>query len=204
MKIYDVSMRIYEGMTVYKNKPEKQPKLETATAGYVTETRIQLDVHSGTHVDAPLHMVEDGATIESIALERLVRRCKVLDMTHVVDGIDASHLEKYEIQPDDFILFKTTNSAEEVFNFNFIYVKEDAARLLVSKGVTGVGIDALGVERSQPGHPTHKALFGGNVIIIEGLRLKEVPEGEYLMTAAPIKLIGTDASPARVILISGI
>lgn len=204
MKIYDVSMPISEGMVVYKNKLEKQPRLVTVTSGYVTETRLQLDVHGGTHVDAPLHMVVEGATIESISLERLVRSCKVLDMTHVEDGIDASHLEKYEIESGDFILFKTKNSAEDEFNFNFIYVKEDAARILVAKEVSGVGIDALGVERNQPGHPTHKTLFEGDVIIIEGLRLQEVPAGHYLMMAAPIKLVGTDASPARVILISGI
>ncbi|MDZ5610602.1 cyclase family protein, partial [Bacillus pseudomycoides] len=59
---------------------------------------------------------------------------------------------------------------------------------------------ALGVERSQPGHPTHKALFGANIIVIEGLRLKDVPADQYFMVAAPLKLVGTDASPARVLL----
>jgi arylformamidase len=204
MKIYDITMPIYEGMAVYKNKPEKQPVIETVTSGYVSESKIHLDVHTGTHVDAPLHMVEGGPTMETIPVERLVGRCRVLDLTHVEDGICAKDLEGAPVGKGDFVLFKTKNSADQDFNFDFIYLKEDAAKLLVDLGVHGVGIDALGVERSQPGHPTHKALFGGDVIVIEGLRLQEVPEGEYFMVAAPIMLMSTDAAPARVILIEGL
>jgi arylformamidase len=204
MKIYDISMPIFKGMPVYKNKPEKQPLIQTAQTGYVSESRVQLDVHTGTHVDAPLHMVEGGATLETIPLERLVGPCRVINLTHVEDGINAVDLEGANIQENEFVLFKTKNSAEDVFNFDFIYVKEDAAKLLVDKGVKGVGIDSLGVERSQPGHPTHKVLFGGDVIVIEGLRLKEVSEGEYLLVAAPLKLVGTDAAPARVLLVQGL
>lgn len=67
----------------------------------------------------------------------------------------------------------------------------------------GVGIDSLGIERSQEGHPTHKTLFNNSIIIVEGLRLKEVVEGEYFMVIAPLKLEGTDGSPARALLIDG-
>lgn len=203
-KIYDVSMSIQEGMTVYKNKPEKQPSFETVQNNYVSETRVSLDVHTGTHVDAPLHMVVSGETMESIPLEHLVGPCRVLDLSHVKDGITEEDLEPFNVQEEEFLLLKTANSQEESFNPDFIYVKEGAARLLVEKRVKGVGIDALGIERSQPGHPTHKALFGAKIIIIEGLRLSEVPEGSYFMMAAPIKLIGTDAAPARVVLIEGL
>ncbi|MDQ0255136.1 arylformamidase [Evansella vedderi] len=201
MKVIDISSSIYEGMPVYKNKPEKQPKFNTVTNGYVTESRLDLDVHSGTHIDSPLHMVEGGATFETIELEKLVGQCKVFDLTNVEDRITAADLEGLDIQENDFILLKTKNSFDEEFNFGFIFVAEDGARLLAEKGIRGVGIDSLGIERSQEGHPTHKTLFGNNIIIIEGLRLKDVTEGQYLMVAAPLKLVGTDASPARVLLI---
>jgi len=200
MKMYDVTAPIFEGMPVYKNKPEKQPKLTTVTNGYVTESRIDMDVHTGTHIDAPLHMVVNGETFETLSLERLVGDCKVFDLTHIDDKISKNDIEHLGIEENDFILFKTKNSLEDVFNFEFIYVAEDAAQLLAEKKVRGVGIDALGVERDQPGHPTHKTLFGNNIIIIEGLRLQEVPEGQYFMVAAPLKLVGTDAAPARVLL----
>ncbi|WP_289142367.1 cyclase family protein [uncultured Brevibacillus sp.] len=200
MKMYDVTGAIFEGMTVYKNKPEKQPSFKTVTNGYVTESRIELDVHTGTHVDAPLHMVTNGETMESIPLDKLVGMCKVLDLTHLEEQITRADLEQLELQKNDFVLFKTKNSFEEAFSFTFVYLAEDGADYLVQLGVRGIGTDALGIERNQEGHPTHKKLFAGNVIVMEGLRLQEVPQGEYFMVAAPLKLIGTDAAPARVLL----
>jgi arylformamidase len=200
MKIYDVTAPIFEGMPVYKNKPEKQPKFSTVTNDYVTESRVDMDVHTGTHIDAPLHMVKNGETFETISLEKLVGTCKVFDVTNVDDKISKADIAHLDIQENDFVLFKTKNSFDDAFHFEFIYVAEDAAQYLAEKKVRGVGIDALGVERSQPGHPTHKTLFGNNIIIIEGLRLKDVPEGQYFMVAAPLKLVGTDAAPARVLL----
>lgn len=91
--MYDVTSTIYEGMTVYKNKPEKQPKFNRVTNGYVTETRMELDVHSGTHVDAPLHMVVDGDTFETVPMEDLVGQAKLFDLTNVEDGITKADLE---------------------------------------------------------------------------------------------------------------
>ena len=204
MKMYDVTGSIYEGMTVYKNKPEKQPEINRVTNGYVSETRINLDVHTGTHIDAPLHMMVDGDTFETVSLDHLVGTCKVLDVTNVEFGVSKADLEKFDLKKDDFVLLKTKNSFEDGFNFDFIFLAADGAEYLTEIGVRGIGIDALGVERSQEGHPTHKTLFAHKVIIIEGLRLKEVESGEYFMVAAPLKLVGTDASPARVLLFEGL
>ena len=204
MKMHDVTGTIYEGMTVYKNKPEKQPKMNQGTNGYVTETRLELDVHTGTHIDAPRHMVVDGDTFETISMEDLVGQCKVFDLTQVEDGISKKDLERFDIQKNDFVFLKTKNSFEDTFNFNFIYLAQDGAEYLSEIGVRGVGIDTLGIERSQEGHPTHKTLFAKKIIIIEGLRLKEINQGEYFMVAAPLKLEGTDGSPARVLLFEGL
>ncbi|CAM3797541.1 cyclase family protein [Mesobacillus zeae] len=204
MKIHDITVPVFEGMPVYKNKPEKQPSLKTTTNGHVTESRLSIDVHTGTHIDAPLHMINNGETFETIPLERLVRQCKVFDLTAAEEKITLKDIESLSIEKDDFILFKTKNSFDEGFNFNFIFVAEDAARHLAEKGISGVGIDALGIERAQEGHPTHRTLMGHDIIIMEGLHLKDVEAGEYLMVAAPLKLQGTDASPARVLLIENL
>jgi arylformamidase len=204
MKIYDITVPIYEGMPVYKNKPEKQPVFTTSTNGHVTESRIAMDAHSGTHIDAPLHMINDGETFETIPIENLVGKVKVFDLSRVEDGISRADLEPLHIAEGDFVLFKTRNSFDEAFNFDFIFLKEDGAKYLVDRKIKGVGIDALGIERSQEGHPTHKALFGANIIVMEGLYLKEVKAGTYFMVAAPLKLKGIDASPARVLLFDGI
>lgn len=200
MKMIDITTPIYQGMPVYKNKPEKQPELNTNTNGHVTESRISMDLHTGTHIDAPLHMINDGETFETISLENLVRDVKVFDLTHVEGGITKADVEGLSIEEGDFVLFKTSNSFDEEFNFDFIFLKEDGAKFLAEKKITGVGIDALGIERSQPEHPTHKTLFGADIIVIEGLELKDVEAKSYQMVAAPLKLSGTDASPARVLL----
>lgn len=207
MKIYDISMTIHEGMQVYKNKESKKPKIAVVQdfdTSPARESRIDLDVHTGTHVDSPLHMLPEGGTMEVLSLETLVGEARVLDLSHVEDGVTAADLEKFNVQAGEFLLLKTRNSASEEFDFEFIFLKEDGAKYLAEKRVRGVGIDGLGIERSQPGHPTHKTLFHSDVVIIEGLRLQEVPEGTYFMVAAPIKLMETEAAPARVLLLDGV
>ncbi|MEO3946802.1 cyclase family protein [Gorillibacterium sp. CAU 1737] len=203
MKIYDISMTIQADMQVYKNKDEKRPAFTTMSdhvTGKAHETRIALDAHTGTHIDAPLHMIAEGATIESIPLESLVGPARVLDLTGVQDGISRADLEPFAIQPGEWLLFKTRNSLSEEFDFEFIYLKEDGAVYLSEIGVKGVGTDGLGIERAQPNYGTHRTLLAKNVQVVEGLRLKDVPGGSYFLVIAPLKLTGIEAAPARAFL----
>lgn len=206
-KIYDISMLVDAGIQVYKNKDEKRPKFETTSdfnTGTAHETRIHMDAHTGTHIDAELHMVPGGRTIEAVGLDKLVRSCRVIDLTSVTGGITKADLEAHQPKAGEFLLFKTRNSSEDEFNFEFIYLAADGARYLADIGVAGVGIDGLGVERAQPDHETHVALLTKDIVIIEGLRLQDVPVGEYFMVALPLKLTGIDAAPARVVLFEGV
>lgn len=200
MKIYDVTAPIHSDMPVYKNKPEKKPSIKTDTNGHVTESRISIDLHTGTHVDAPLHMFNEGETIETIDIKQLVRPVKVFDLTDAEENISYDDIKDLDIEENDFVIFKTKNSWDEGFNFEFIYVASDAAKHLAEKKIAGVAIDALGIERAQEGHPTHRTLMGNGVIIMEGLRLKDIEPGQYFMVAAPLNVQKTDASPARVLL----
>ncbi|MGX1263851.1 arylformamidase [Rossellomorea marisflavi] len=200
MKIYDVTAPIHSDMPVYKNKPEKKPSIKTDTNGHVTESRISIDLHTGTHVDAPLHMFNEGETIETIDIKQLVRQVKVFDLTDAEENISYEDIKDLDIEENDFVIFKTKNSWDEEFNFEFIYVAADAAKHLAEKKIAGVAIDALGIERAQEGHPTHRTLMGNGVIIMEGLRLKDIEPGQYFMVAAPLNVQKTDASPARVLL----
>ena len=203
MAIYDVSMEIHDNMMVYKNKKEKQPKRKIThkySKNGVNESKITLGLHTGTHIDAHLHMSENGDTIENVKLSKLISKVRVLDFTLFNDGITAEDLKKKDIKEGSFVFFKTRNSFEDTFNRKFIYLKKSGAEHLRDKGLTGVGTDALGIERSQPGHPTHKTLMEGGIIIIEGLRLKDIKEGEYMMYALPLKIRGGDGAPARVVL----
>ncbi|MFZ5969671.1 MAG: cyclase family protein [Bacillota bacterium] len=204
MKIYDISMEIHEDMQVYKNKAEKKPKLTVVkdhTTGSSHESMISMDLHTGTHIDAPLHMIAGGSTMEYLHLENLMGKCKVLDFTHVDDCITAQALKEKVIEKGDFILLKTKNSYAEGFDFEFVYLEKSGAAYLKDIGIRGVGVDALGIERAQSDHGTHKTLLGQEIIIIEGLQLKEVKEGEYGFYAFPLKIKNAEAAPARVILV---
>lgn len=204
MKVYDISMSIHHGMPVYKNKDEKRPIIQVMqdfSTGSSYGSRISMDMHTGTHIDAPLHMIENGSTMDEFNIEKVVTECKVIDLTEVKDKITEKDFNNKEINEGDFILLKTRNSFEEDFDFNFVFLDESGATYLKQRGIKGVGIDSLGIERSQKGHETHKILLGDGITIIEGLRLKEVNEGKYLLFALPLKIMGVEAAPARAILI---
>jgi arylformamidase len=204
MKIYDISMLVYEKMAVFNNNSKKQPIIvvsEDYSNSSHYESRIDINMHTGTHIDAPLHMIEGAETIDSISLTKLITKCKVLDFTVINDRLSETDFKEKGISKGDFLLIKTKNSFSEEFNNNFIYLDSSGAEFLIKTGIAGIGTDGLGIERAQPAHETHKNLFRAGIIIIEGLRLKDVPAGEYMMYALPIKLSGVEAAPARVILI---
>ena len=205
MKIYDISMEISRKMPVYKGKEEKRPVFKTVSTLKTAsshETRLDIDLHTGTHVDAPLHMVEGGDSLESIGLDKVITKCRVVDLTDINEKISKIDLESKEIQKDDFILLKTKNSTENILEGAFIYLDKTGAEYLRDKKIKGVGIDALGIERAQPDHETHIILFEAGIVIIEGLKLDEVDEGEYFLFAAPLKIKGVEASPVRAVLIA--
>ncbi|WP_274649170.1 cyclase family protein [Paenibacillus humicola] len=206
-KIYDISMTVKPGMQVWENIASKQPSIVNVSnhgsGQAVYESRIDMEVHCGTHVDAPLHMLKGGETIESIGLEELVGYARVVDLTHCRDCITRADLEPLGLVRGDWVLFKTSSSFRDTFDEHFVYLKEDGARYLIELGIRGVGTDALGIERAQLELPTHRSLFRNQVIIVEGLRLKDVAPGTYFMVVAPLKLTGIEAAPARAFLIGG-
>lgn len=204
MKIYDISMAVDQYMPVYNNKEGKRPVLtidRDHQSGNVYESVIKMNMHTGTHIDAPLHMLKGGATIDKLDISKLVTDCTVYDFTDVQDKITSEDFKRKNIAPGSFILLKTRNSFYDGFDMEFVYVDATGAEYLKELKISGVGIDSLGIERAQMGHETHKTLLGNGIIILEGLKLADVEEGIYHMTALPLKIIGTEAAPARVILV---
>lgn len=203
-KIYDISMTIEESMQVWKSYPHKKPRIENVQnhdEGKPHESLLTINTHTGTHVDAPLHMLPGGPTIETITLERLIGPARVLDLTHVKDFITKDDLVPFAIQRGERLLFKTSSSFTEEFMLDFAFLREDGAQYLAELGVGLVATDALGIERAQAEYPTHRTLMSNDVIIVEGVRLKDVPAGNYTLVIAPLKLTGIDASPARALLL---
>ncbi len=203
-KIYDISMPITGDMPVYKGKASKRPIIAVESdhkTGTSYESSIKMNLHTGTHLDRSLHMIPNGATMDSLKLEELVTECRVLNLTEVKNYITAEDLKGKDIQPGDFVLLKTRNSYEPILEEDFIYLEQSGARYLATLKVRGVGIDALGIERNQPGHETHLALMEIGAHILEGLRLAEIKEDRYELIALPLYIVGAEAAPVKAILI---
>jgi arylformamidase len=209
MNVIDISWPLSQNMTTYKNRGgfDIKSKKELGTDG-VRESELSINVHTGTHIDAPSHFLKEGKTIDQTPLAQSVGPCKVLDLTGVENGITDADLSSSEIEAGDILLFKTKNSSfaeTDPFNTSFIYLEESGAKYLVQKQVRAIGIDYLGIERSQQGHETHKDLFGASITIIEGLRLGHVEPGSYFLMCLCLALVGCEAAPARALLLpSGI
>ena len=207
MKIYDISVEIREDMAVYKDKTEKKPKLKvtrTLKEG-ANESRLELDLHTGTHADAFFHMLAKRRTIEKISLEKFIGQCIVLDFTKAKNKITVNEILKNnnfkKIKKNDIVLLKTRKSPLKKFNYNFTYLEKTGAKYLANKNIKLIGVDNLGIERNQKSHDTHKVLFKKNIPIIEGLELSKIKEGRYFFVGLPLKIKDGDASPIRAVLV---
>ena len=210
MKVIDVSWPISRATTGYKDRAiVKFDEIKNFAKDGVRETNIQVSAHTGTHIDAPSHFLRDGKTIDQIDLSQFIGRCKVIDLTDVSEQITRNRLASHEgeIDEGDIVLLKTSNSitiATDKFSPHFVYLEFTGAEYLKEKKIKAVGIDYLGIERSQTGHPTHLTLMRADIGIIEGLRLRHVKEGAYFFVCLPLNTIGIEAAPARAVLISGV
>jgi arylformamidase len=192
MRIVDVSVPVRPGMIVYPGDPEVRLERVSSIADGdgVNLSRLDLGVHSGTHVDAPLHFVEGGASVEALPLDVLVGPCVV------VDGLDVAAVPRGA----ERVLFKTPNSRlweRDEFTEDFVALDGEAARALVERGVRLVGIDYVSIGDEE----AHRVLLGAGVVAIESLDLREVEPGEYRLVCAPLKLEGAEGAPARVLLL---
>lgn len=205
--IIDVSRPIFTGMPIYP----RNPPVEIAAAKSIARgdssnvSLLTLGSHTGTHVDAPLHMDDAGSGVDSVSLDSLIGPALVVDIPESVRAIGAADLDS-RIGSHTRILLRTRNSARfaatGVFEEDFTYLAPDGAALLVERGVVFVGIDALSVEQYHAGHHrSHDTLLQAGVAVVEGLALENVSPGEYEVVCLPLRIRGCDGAPARVVLI---
>jgi arylformamidase len=189
---------------------DTRPKFEflrsSAAGDKVTLSSYLMTAHAGTHVDAPLHFVAKGASIEQVPLTTLMGRARVIDCSPDAAAIDAAELNKHEWRGAKRILFRTRNSrnswmVDPIFHEDFTYIAPDAAQLMADAGVELVGIDYLSAEKFGASEArTHQILLGRNIPIVEGLDLRGVKGGDYDMIILPLKVVGHEAAPARALL----
>lgn len=209
MKIFDLTVPIRTTMVVWPGDPKVSNSLESSikTGSSANVTKIQMSAHTGTHIDAPFHFVNEGISIDQLDLNLLIGEAEVIEIVHDVKMITASTLAKLGKNHWPMrVLFKTKNSQEKLlekpkFSKDFVALSVDASEFLIANGVKLVGIDYLSIAPYENGDQTHVVLLENEIIVIEGLNLKEVNPGVYQLIALPIKLQGADGAPARVVLL---
>jgi arylformamidase len=202
----DISVPVHNGMVHWPGDPdfhieraEDQDKGDVATV-----SRMALGVHTGTHMDAPLHFIRNAPSIDTMPLEATVGTARVIAI-HDTKSIKREELIDHAIAPGERVLFKTVNSAHawntDQFEENFVFISQDGARYLAESGVRTVGVDYLSVGGfREDGPETHHALLGAGIWVIEGLNLGGVEPGTYELVCLPLRLMGAEGSPARAIL----
>ena len=172
----------------------------------LTLSKFTMGAHSGTHVDAPLHFIPNGKTLDQIPLSTFIGPVRIIDCSPNALAVDAAELNKHQWRGAKRIFFRTRNSRnhwmrDSQFHPDFTYVAPDAAQLLADAGVELVGIDYISMEKFKAEQPqTHRILLGKDIPIIEGLDLQDVTPGDYELMLLPIRVMGHEAAPVRALI----
>lgn len=195
MKIYDISQEVFS-CEVYPGdpRPEKQSLSDISDGKLFNLSAFSMCAHNGTHMDAPFHFIESGKKVDEISLERFIGMAYVAQFDGFVTAEDAANI---------------LNRARECGNGceKRILIKGDAevsleaAKLFAKEGLFLLGNESQTVGPDVSPMAVHKVLLGQEVVLLEGIRLQHVPEGSYLLNAAPLNLSGLDGAPCRAVLI---
>jgi arylformamidase len=206
--IYDITVTISGRTPIYKGDPgvEIESFKAFAKGDHSNVSQLSMGVHTATHVDAPNHFIDGGGRVHELDPAKLIGPCRIIEMPEEVVAIEPQHVGN--IDGVTRVIFKTRNSEfwatpEDGFRSDFSYLVPETAKMLVDAGVVLVGIDYLSIEKSgSPGHPVHVTLLEKEVVILEGVDLREVAPGDYDLICAPLKYDGGtgDGAPARTFL----
>jgi arylformamidase len=211
MKIYDISLPLTDRLPVWPGEPSPQlstlSSIEEGADANVSELR--LGTHTGSHLDAPLHLLADGEAVDQIPLETLIGDAWVCRLPESVRAVTAADLEAANIPGDTTRLLLATaneqlwNQPDWSYTEDYVALTEDAARWIERRAMALVGIDYLSVEApGSAGMPVHHSLVAAGVVAVEGLDLRGVPEGRYRLICLPLKLPGADGAPLRAVLLA--
>ncbi len=205
MDTIDISLKIDEDIVCYPGNPEPViEKYRQIPEDSTTESEIDIGSHTGTHVDAPQHIQENGETVKDLDLENFYGEAQVLNLTSCRKKVDIEDLREKDIDTD-IVLLKTDNSNHQYQDFreDFTYLTLEGVEYLVQEGVKTVGIDYLSLVKFDGGEDATKAHQKANkeMNVIEGLDLSNVEPGSYIFSGMPIKT-DTDGAPMRAVLIT--
>ena len=196
MKIYDISQELFScDVFPGDSQPKREILCKIDDGDICNLTGLSLCAHNGTHVDAPFHFINGAKTIDQVPLEKFIGPCFVVDHEGIVSAEDAQNfLQKAKNQNPE--------SSKRILIKGKSEVSAAAARVFAAEGIFLVGNESQTVGPESAPMEVHLILLGAEVVLLEGIRLSEVPEGVYFLNAAPINLGGADGAPCRAILIN--
>jgi len=195
MKLYDISQEVFS-CAVYPGDPSPEwvRVMQIERGDCVNLTAIQMCAHNGTHVDAPCHFIKDGKSIDQVALECFVGPAFVVHWEGEISAEDAlAILEKARMED--------SQAARRILVQGKAVVTKDAAEVFAEAGLLLFGNESQTVGPEEAPMEVHLIMLGAQIVLLEGIRLKDVEEGVYLLNAAPLNLGGSDGAPCRAILI---
>jgi arylformamidase len=203
-KLFEVSVLLRDGLVPWPGDPpfRLERVSDIARGDVCTFSTLSMSAHAGTHVDAPLHFLQRGRSVDLWPLDATVGPARVIAIRHP-RTIEVDELRPLRIRKGERLLFKTRNSARErpgVFFKDYVSVSPDAARYLASRRLRAVGIDGPSVGPFEQGAETHRILLGAGIWIVEWLDLRRVPAGPCDLICMPLRIVGGDGAPARAIL----
>lgn len=195
MKIYDISQEVFT-CSVYPGDPSPQrEEISSIKNGDLYNlTAFSMCAHNGTHIDAPYHFLRNGKTVEAMSIEKTVGYAFVFEVSGDICAADARDI----VQKAKSV---NAEAAKRILLKGSLTVSNEAAREFVRAGVELIGDESQTVGPEDSPAEVHKILLGADLALLEGIRLQNVPEGVYLLCAAPILLGGADGAPCRAILI---
>lgn len=199
MAIIDISVPLTQELPVFPGDPPL--RFEAWPAEPFRLTRLCLGSHSGTHVDAPRHLLADGAGVESLRLESLIGPCRVFDLSACGDVLEADVVRALPLDGVRRMLLRT--AAAPFWQRRLpeaAALTPAAAEYLAAKGLDLVGIDGLSVEAHDGNGDVHRRLLSSGAVILEGLDLSLVPAGDYELICLPLLIPGSDGAPCRAVL----
>jgi arylformamidase len=164
---------------------------------------FQFNAHTGTHIDAPIHLIPNTESVDQISFGKLIGPARIIECSRDAAVIDLNELKRHNCKGTKRILFKTRNSYDNLwgtteFFKDFTALAPDAAQALADAGVVLVGIDYLSIEKYGSAQPdVHRILLSNGIVIVEGLDLRETSEGDYDLICLPVRFTGREAAPAR-------
>lgn len=193
MKIFDISTDILKA-EVYPG--DSLPSIKVVNSikngDDYNLSDITMCLHTGAHIDAPFHFLQNGKTVEELPLEKFVGSCVVRTANSTIDSKWVNNNLPLNCKR---LLIKSDGKE---------HLTEDAVFELCRNNIELVGIDSLSVASEENEVSIHRKLMKNNIVILEGIDLSEINDGEYFLVATPIKIGGAEAAPCRAFLVKGV